>query len=385
MPDAALTSEPPRTTSRRLWRSPDRQFGTAFGAPVWRFRVFGAVFLPYLGYALVDLPTESRPRQVGSIALLVVFVAFYLGLLPRAAFGGRQRWRVVALAGMVATSALYLVVAGRGGLIFATYLSVAIVTTLRPRASVPVLVVMAAAVTFLPQYVPGWDVQGEQWAIGSPPLLTGVTMLAIQATRRSNEELYLSRQEIERMATEQERLRIARDVHDLLGHALTTVTVKAELAARLVERDPAAARREMVEVAELSRGGLADVRAAVAGYREISLVTELATAREVLRAAGIAAELPASVEQVPRELRELFGWTVREGVTNAVRHSRAQHVRICLQGSGIEVLDDGDGGGHVGPPGNGLTGLIERAAAHGGRVSTERLAPGFRLTVEVPA
>lgn len=129
--------------------------------------------------------------------------------------------------------------------------------------------------------------------------------------------------------------------------------------------------------------GLADVRAAVAGYRAVSLVGELANAREVLRAAGIAAELPAAVEQVPGELRELFGWVVREGVTNAVRHSGTQHLRITLWERTIEVLDDGPGHGTC-APGSGLTGLRERAAAIGGRVLAERQDPGFRLRAEVP-
>ena len=93
----------------------------------------------------------------------------------------------------------------------------------------------------------------------------------------------------------------------------------------------------------LSRQALADVRAAVAGYREVSLAVELATAREVLGAAGIAADLPAAVDEVPAELRELFGWAVREGVTNAVRHSGAHRVRIAVTPSSVEVTDDGRG------------------------------------------
>lgn len=188
------------------------------------------------------------------------------------------------------------------------------------------------------------------------------------------------------MAAEQERLRIARDLHDLLGHALTTVTVKAELASRLATRDPERAAQEMAQVAELARQGLADVRAAVAGYREVSLATEIAVAREVLTAAGIRAELPPSTEEVPGHLRELFGWVVREGVTNAVRHSRAQRVRVSVSSHSIEVEDDGVGPGSEGRSGSGLTGLVERVAEMGGRVETGAAGDrGFRLLVEVPA
>jgi two-component system sensor histidine kinase DesK len=212
-------------------------------------------------------------------------------------------------------------------------------------------------------------------------------MYFVRVNAGSQMALYQARAEVERLAAEQERMRIARDLHDLLGHALTTVVVKSELAARLATIDPARAAAEMTEVAGLARQGLDDVRATVSGYREVSLVNELATAREVLRAAGIQAELPASTESVPGELRELFGWVVREGVTNAVRHSRAAHLQITLHGRGIAVEDDGIGGESAAraAPGNGLSGLRERAAAVGGLVTAGRSASGgWSLTVDVP-
>jgi two-component system sensor histidine kinase DesK len=176
-------------------------------------------------------------------------------------------------------------------------------------------------------------------------------------------------------------LRIGRDLHDILGHALTTVVVKSELARRLVPAEPERAAAEMGEVAGLARQSLADVRATVAGYREMSLFTELATAREILRAAGIEAELPATVESVPDERRELFGWVVREGVTNAVRHSRAKHLTIRIRDDSIEVVDDGIG--TTTGTGTGLRGMSERASAAGGRLTTSVAdGGGWRLAVE---
>ena len=171
-------------------------------------------------------------------------------------------------------------------------------------------------------------------------------------------------------------MRIARDLHDLLGHSLTAVTVKAQLAGRLVGRDDTRAAAEMHEVERLSRQALADVRAAVAGYREVSLAVEVATAREVLGAAGIAADLPGAVDEVPAELRELFGWAVREGVTNAVRHSGAKRVRVQVTPSSVEVTDDGRR--RSGPAGgSGLAGLAERRRR--GRARRGRAGPPGRV------
>ncbi len=351
-----------------------------------RFRLFASIFLVYLGYAVDGLQHAGLERQLTAAVLLVAFVGLYLGPLPRAIFLGGRPYRIPVLLAMAAVMGAYLLLVGPGGLIFATYLSISIVTALPPAASAPLVLALCAGTTFLPAQVVGWHLVGQQWAVSGPTLLTAVAMYAVRNGSRSNRELYLARREVERLAAEQERLRIARDLHDLLGHALTTVTVKAELASRLVERDPKRAAAEMLEAAELSRRGLADVRAALAGYREVSLVTELATAREVLRAAGISAELPAAVEQGPADLRELFGWVVREGVTNAVRHSRARHLSVLVQGRTIEVVDDGSGPGDGGAGGTGLRGLTERAAASGGRVTAGPVEPtGFRLRVEVPA
>ena len=214
--------------------------------------------------------------------------------------------------------------------------------------------------------------------------LTALAMWGFFGVIRTNQALADARSEVARLAAENERTRIARDLHDLLGHSLTTITVKAGLARRLTERnDNERAAVEIAEVEELSRRSLAEVRAVVAGHREVTLAGEIATAREVLRAAGIVAELPGSVDTVDASLSELFGWVAREGVTNVVRHARAAHCAIRVDRNWIEIADDGRGG--VAGAGNGLTGLRERVEAAGGTVHVEG-APfkGWRLRVEVP-
>ena len=179
----------------------------------------------------------------------------------------------------------------------------------------------------------------------------------------------LAREELADIAVEQERARFARDLHDLLGHCLTVITVKAELAGQLMARDPGRAAAEVADIERLAREALADVRATVAGYREVTLAAEISSARSALDAAGIEAELPGAVDDVPGERRELFGWVVREGVTN---------VRAALSrppGAGRGVADNGRGRrrrpglpGDRGGRRHGLDGLRERLAAVGGRL-----------------
>ncbi|UOE44722.1 sensor histidine kinase [Agromyces larvae] len=221
-------------------------------------------------------------------------------------------------------------------------------------------------------------------------------MAAFARNVASMNQLRAAQAELERMAVEQERGRVARDIHDILGHSLTVITVKAELAGRLVTVDADRATREIGEVEELARGALADVRATVAGFRGVSVSGELAGARTALEAADVRADLPVSTEQVPAEYRELAGWVVREGVTNVIRHANAQTCRVRLDARGIEVADDGVGpsAGASGPTdsaaaafdpasaSNGLRGLRERAEADGARLSVGRSdLGGFSLRV----
>ncbi|MCO1656684.1 sensor histidine kinase [Pseudonocardia humida] len=225
----------------------------------------------------------------------------------------------------------------------------------------------------------GWD---EVFAM----VALGLGMIAVFALVRGNSELREAREELATMAVTAERERMARDLHDVLGHSLTTITVKAGLARRLLEsgaHDRAAV--EVADVESLGRQALADVRSTVAANRVTSLAAELAGAREALRAAEITADLPHAVDDVPGERQQAFAHVVREGVTNVIRHSGAGRCTIRLTPESVEVVDDGGGG--TGVPGNGITGLGERLAAAGGRVEAGPVpGGGYRLRAEcVPA
>ncbi|MFF4124185.1 sensor histidine kinase [Microbispora rosea] len=228
-----------------------------------------------------------------------------------------------------------------------------------------------------------------QWATPGPihwNLMGGlfpavVIPVAVVLLIRLVVQLGQAREEIAALAAAAERDRLARDLHDVLGHSLTTITVKTGLARRVLESggDVERALAELRDVERLSREAHGEVRLTVSGRRRPSLAAELAGARAALRAAGISPILPPSADHVPAELAEPFAYVLREGVTNVIRHSDATRCEVRLGGDWLEVRDDGPGR-DAAKPGNGLSGLAERLRAVGGRVEAGPLpAGGFRL------
>lgn len=216
--------------------------------------------------------------------------------------------------------------------------------------------------------------------------ITGFASLTQADMMRKNEELALAHDEIRTLATTAERERISRDLHDLLGHTLTLVAVKAELAARLVSRDAEAAEREMQAVATAAREALAEVRTAVVGMRGASLVGEAERARQSLASANVTVE--ASLEPIDGDPRweTVFAMALREAVTNVIRHAGASHCAITLETRGptirLTVSDDGVGGKvHEG---SGLKGMRARLAAIGGALEVTSDQKGTRLLASVP-
>jgi two-component system, NarL family, sensor histidine kinase DesK len=229
-----------------------------------------------------------------------------------------------------------------------------------------------------------------------------------------------TRAELARAAVAEERLRIARDLHDLLGHSLSLITLKAELAGRIIGTDPDRAAREISELESVARQSLADVRGAVAGFRQPDLAGELVAARQLLDAAGIAATITsAETAELPQEVDSALAWAVREGATNVVRHSTATQVSISVSadaaGAVAEIRDNGQtatdgngplhsaGTGLAGPTagptdrraalaeprpgfaGSGLTGLTERVRSLGGQIAAGSIGGhGFLLRVAIP-
>ena len=207
-------------------------------------------------------------------------------------------------------------------------------------------------------------------------LIATVTALALGGgieSGRISARLTRAEQRATALAVVAERERISRDLHDILGHSLTAISIKSELARRLVEADPARAQEQIAEVEEIARQALGDVRATASAIREVRAATEVAGARSVLEAAGIEARLPSAVPPLGDEVSELFGFVIREAVTNVVRHSEARTCTITVTEDRVSVSDDGVGrAGRTG--GSGLIGLRRRVEAAGG--GSRSTAPG---------
>jgi two-component system sensor histidine kinase DesK len=351
---------------------------------------FAAIWMLYLA-----TPLEAGWRQRDSVSgwvaivLTLAFGAVYLAVFVAMRFRPegapfRAMERGPLAFGIIAVEVTLAVViclaVGQDGTATAVYLAVLGVICLGLRWGW-LFGIADAAVTYVASLVlPGWH---EDRGLVFGILVATLAIWGISQAINRNIEVLAVREENARLALSDERNRFARDLHDILGHSLTVITVKAELANRLFDVDTDRARAELRDLERLSRDALADVRRAVEGYRELTLPGELARARAALSAAEIDAVLPNSTDEVPSDRRELFAWTVREGITNVIRHSAARRCQVSLSADAVEIRDDGRGPVD-GAPGHGLVGLRERAAAMGATVVTEALDPGFSLKVIWP-
>lgn len=226
--------------------------------------------------------------------------------------------------------------------------------------------------------------------VGCTGIVTTAVCAANYFQREKNlrqAELELSHDEVRRLAALAERERIGRDLHDLLGHTLSLITLKSELAAKLFDRDPLAARREIHDVERVAREALGQVRRAVTGIRTAGLVAELASARLLLESCGVRLDYAPADAALPVEVETALALTVREAVTNIQRHARATRARvevaIAAGEARLSVADDGRGSDIV--PGNGLAGMRERLQALGGRLDIQsRRGEGTQLVATLP-
>lgn len=216
-------------------------------------------------------------------------------------------------------------------------------------------------------------------------VFVGAMNIHVCQRKLANAKLNLAYDEIERLAKVAERERIARDLHDLLGHTLSLIVLKSELAGKLLDVDAARARQEIRDLEQVSRNALSEVRQAVRGYRSGNLSSEMAHARATLETAGIVVQTESDLVDLPPPHENVISLALREGVTNVVRHANATncHIRVRVADGqcAMEIVDNGCGG--VSDEGNGLRGMRERAEALGGKVVRE-VRDGCRLAISLP-
>jgi two-component system sensor histidine kinase DesK len=220
--------------------------------------------------------------------------------------------------------------------------------------------------------------------------LAGACTTSFMRLMETVEELHRTRDELAHVAVAEERDRFSRDLHDLLGHTLSVMVVKAQAVRRLARTDPDQVVAHAADIEDVGRQALGDVRRAVDALRSPCLADELENARRALTAAGVETTVLGEGLELPDDVDAAFAWVVREGTTNVLRHSAAAHCRIELADGGdlrVTVSDDGIGSPTVAGDGrsSGLDGLRRRLVATGGRLEVEPEVEGFRLTAVVPA
>jgi two-component system sensor histidine kinase DesK len=322
------------------------------------------VWLVYLSFFLVPpVFSKASPLEWGlTVAAVLVFLVLYF----------RGHWlqdkRVLWPAGGILLLGLLFAPFNPGASCFPIYASGFLGQAGPPRFAFRCLVGLVAIVAL------------ESWWFDLPPffwgpavlfsLIIGGVNIHFAEVSRGNAKLRATQEEVERLAQTAERERIARDLHDLLGHTLSLITLKAELAAKLLERDPERAGREIREVERISREALREVRTAISGYRSEGLQAELGRARLALESSGIRLEYFAEPVELDPAQETAMALALREAVTNVIRHARAQTCRISVeQGDGevrLTVRDDGLGGAV--PDGIGLASMRERVEGLGGRL-----------------
>jgi len=311
-----------------------------------------------LAFSLIYIFQVGRIMQAPMVHRVLVVAVLFVLTLPQFAVLGPD------------AAALWIYVGVAGGLVFGSTLAFAIGLALAG------LMLLIDALTGQPL---SWELALTLFALTA-------FMVGFAGNVRLNIKLRETQEQLAVAAVVAERERIGRDLHDILGHSLTAIAVKAGLARRLLDRDPTAAGVEIADVERLAREALADVRATASGYREVSLAGELAVAAAVLQASGIRAGLPGAVDAVNPAAREVFGYVIREAVTNVVRHSGAGSCTVTLEPNSIEIVDDGRGPAGAEHCGNGLPGLADRLAAVGGTIEAGPLPDGgFRVRASVPA
>jgi two-component system, NarL family, sensor histidine kinase DesK len=369
-----------------------------------------AVHLPFAIVPVLTVVARVSGLSAGDIVLVVLVVAVAAGLQLRhslaAAQGRRPRGWLLSFAVLIGLADLaYLSSQWYATSWPATgvqWFVIASALMLLPRRAGVVVAAVATAVAAVPSAVHDTNIGFSDpravlfglyyvvvLVVGGAALYGSARLVAVLA------EVFAARTELAEQALAGERLRVSRDLHDLLGQSLSAVALKGDLAVRLLGSDPPAAHGEIVSLTGVAEAALRDMRAVTWDEHGVSLAAEAAAARAVLQAAGVTVDIDVALPGLAPDQDAVLAWAVREGATNILRHSRARQafitasrasgqVRLDIVNDGATAPGDGDGRAAAGA-GNGLAGLAGRARAAGGTAAGEHSGAGsFRLRVELP-
>lgn len=408
----SLITEKEQGEVRQQWISDDsnndskvQEIIAASGISVrlWRlYAYFWFVCLVFPVFSLTQTP-PSGFRLFITVFGIIIFVSTYFWVMWPHPVSDRARTRLKlpsALALVIALTALVLYLSLLNGSTFLwLFIGVSAIAGMTLSFRNASIAVMSLTLLTIAANV-GLDksITSVNWLqiIPLALLVRGLGLDMIGFVRLSDAllELQKAREDLAHQAVTEERLRMARDLHDLLGHSLSLITLKSDLAGRLLEKDPRAATQQVHEVERVARQALRDVREAVAGYRQRTLHEELDGARQILEAAGIECRIEYTPQSLPLDMDMVLAWIVREAVTNVIRHSRARHCLIRIVSNDLQIRAEirNDGSPRTensnAEGGSGLSGLAERLAKVGGMIEAGALpvsdGPGFQVKVEIP-
>jgi two-component system, NarL family, sensor histidine kinase DesK len=339
------------------------------------------LWLVYLGFFFADPILNHASLRIWLLDILgaAAFLVLYLGL-----FVIENPLSLLHLCGMVLLGLVYSPINGSACTFFiyaASMLPFCVKTQAMAFAGLAVIGAIGAGDALL-LHLGNWGL----FYSGLFPILIGAGNTVNAERVRMSRRLQKATEEIEHLAKVAERERIARDLHDVLRHTLSVITLKSELAGKLMERDPQRAAKEIGEVEEISRRALSDVRDAIRGYRAKGLAAELAQARLTLETAGLVVQCDAATTvKIPAIQESVLSLAVREAVTNVLRHAQAHSCRLRLEQQNgscrLEICDDGRGSSNG--EGNGLRGMRERVEMLGGQLERSGDS-GTTLTITLP-
>jgi two-component system, NarL family, sensor histidine kinase DesK len=348
----------------------------------WRrwFNYDHTVWLVFVGFWFLSpyLDQTSRGRWLGLILVVVLFIPSYLF-----AHSGPRRLRWVGVLAMFVLGVVYVPFNPSAWGIF-IYVAVSIPEVSESTNTVISLFLFQGGVIAIESWL--LHISAWVWSLGiSMPLLFGMNQLRKKQKGRADTKLRMAHEEIEQLAKTAERERIARDMHDVLGHSLSLIVLKSELARRLLASQPARAALEIAEIETAARQALAEVRRTITGYRSEGFASELTRAAQVLETAGVRLNKPAKAPYLTPRHEATLSLVLREAITNIVRHAGASECSIELSTAEdrTQLIIADDGRGDIREEGNGLRGMRERVRELGGSLSLDSQR-GTRLQVELP-